>query len=190
MVHGRTLDAVDCTLEAFEWRSTNSVDKVTRNLQEWAARVSPKIEHWGPAVYDENFEEAVRFTSVAGLTTRRDSQAPNGATLQELYQDELPKGEGILHRMSLQHPGPVFRAQCGRRPFLTKMGFIGTGPAEMCDTDFVCLLDGGQTPYVIRLHPSETWTFIWECYIHEVTDGETLSWPAEMRQDERDFIFN
>ncbi len=45
--------------------------------------------------------------------------------------------------MSREHPGTVFRAQCNRRPFLTRIGYIGIGPADTEVGNMVYLFDGG-----------------------------------------------
>lgn len=190
-VHGRLFDNVEKVTDApFVPPMCPSVETATWYLQNWAHVASQRIDSWGPrSVYGEDFDEAIRFVSVGGLPTRRDDQAPNQVTPEELQRDDLPPGPGLFHRMSKVLPGPAFRAQCGRRAFLTGTGFLGIGPAEIRPDDSICLLDGGQTPYAIRQTEDDMWKFIGECYIHGIMFGQTLDWPDEKRHPETDFTF-
>ncbi|KAB5517454.1 heterokaryon incompatibility protein-domain-containing protein, partial [Coniochaeta sp. 2T2.1] len=192
-IHGRLFDSLSKLADTpFVPPMYPSVEAATRHLQDWSSTMSPSIDSWGPlSQYGHRFDEAVRFVSVGGLTTRRDDQAPDRATPAELYRhDVVPyPNPGIFHRMSQAFPGPVFRAQCGRRPFLTSKGFLGIGPADIGPDDWICLLDGGQTPYAIRQDGSFGWKFIGECYIHDVMDGETLMWADERRFPAQEFTF-
>ncbi|KAK3393345.1 heterokaryon incompatibility protein-domain-containing protein [Podospora didyma] len=193
-VYGRLFDSVsEVTEDAFVAGTYQSVSTATWYLQNWASVASITIDSWGPlSNYESGFDEAIRFISVGGLTTRRDDKAPNRATPEELYRDDSllsPGQPGIFRRMSQVFPGPVFRAQCGRRPFLTNMGFLGIGPAGMVPGDWICILDGGQTPYAIRPGGAGQWKFIGECYIHGIMNGETLQWPPEARKQEQEFVF-
>jgi len=38
----------------------------------------------------------------------------------------------------------------GRRPFRTRNGYVGLGPAAMTEGDIVCIILGAQVPYVLR----------------------------------------
>ena len=104
------------------------------------------------SIYGDDFDEAVRFTSVAGLTTRREHALCHRATREELcLLDGTENGNesqktSHFHQMALTYSGPVFRAQYGRRVFRTQKGYIGTGPAGMLAGDEVCFLLGGRRP--------------------------------------------
>jgi hypothetical protein len=137
-----------------------------------------------------DFEEAVRFIAVAGLTILRDPKVKHHRTSrEELYREQLPRSSwGTFHDMSLKYPGPVFRAQKERRPFLTDHRYIGTGPANMEDGHDICLLHGGQTPYVIRRSGGNDWKYVGECYIHGLMDGEALDRMPQPKIDE--FLFS
>lgn len=190
---GRPVDTVRYIgKEAFVCPEVDSVDAAIERLHTWTKATGPTIDSWetlSPRVY-EDYDEAVRFTSVAGLTTRRDEKAPVRAQREDLSLLDVARGPGIFHRMARKHPGPVFRAQCGRRPFVTHMGYIGIGPADTKAGDTVCILNGGQTPYVVRGVDGARWNFIGECYVHGIMDGEVLStWPEEERKDEGTFTF-
>lgn len=74
-----------------------------------------------------------------------------------------------------------------RRFFITKLGYIGNGPAKMERSDDVFILCGSKMPLVLRPDSSETFqqglspesrplhTLVGDCYIHGVMDGEAAS---------------
>jgi len=60
-----------------------------------------------------------------------------------------------------------------RRMILTRMGYLGLAPPETEKEDLVCVLLGGDMPFVLR--PKGSWhTFVGECYVHGIMDGEVL----------------
>jgi hypothetical protein len=74
-----------------------------------------------------------------------------------------------------------------RRLFITKLGYIGNGPAKMERSDDVFILCGGKMPLLLRPDSSETFqqglsseprplhTLVGDCYIHGIMDGEAAS---------------
>lgn len=79
-------------------------------------------------------------------------------------------------------PEPLFNdlvhVSCsGTRIMRTRSGFIGTVPRTTKKGDVVCVLYGGQTPFVLR--PSESrpgmYRLIGDTYVHGLMEGEALS---------------
>ncbi|KAH6711009.1 heterokaryon incompatibility protein-domain-containing protein [Leptodontidium sp. MPI-SDFR-AT-0119] len=60
-----------------------------------------------------------------------------------------------------------------RRFFVTKKGYMGLGPQGILPWDTVCVLFGGDTPYVLRKKEG-CWQFIGECYVHGIMKGEAV----------------
>ena len=60
----------------------------------------------------------------------------------------------------------------GRKVFVTKMGFLGLGPAEAEPGDVVCVLSGGNLPCVIRPLSQDEFTFLGLGYVHGIMNGE------------------
>lgn len=141
-------------------------------VQGWADEVSPIISTFGPGAYGRDFETAVRLTAVAGRSTERDPYIPEQATTPPTLPTR--NGQDTFIAMALHYPGPVFRAVCGRRPMSTEMVLIGLGPASVRAGDMICLLFGGQTPYVVRPNDDGTWKFVGECYVHGIMNGEVM----------------
>jgi hypothetical protein len=53
-------------------------------------------------------------------------------------------------------------------------GYIGLMPRRAEVDDLIYVLHGGQVPFVLR-KSDEAYTFIGECYVHGIMDGECLN---------------
>ncbi|KAL9017151.1 MAG: hypothetical protein Q9185_005508 [Variospora sp. 1 TL-2023] len=63
-----------------------------------------------------------------------------------------------------------------RKFCITKKRYMGWCPFDAKPGDRICLLFGGQTPYVVR-RQGRGYRLIGEAYLHGVMDGEVLSTP-------------
>ncbi|KAF5674635.1 heterokaryon incompatibility 6 OR allele [Fusarium circinatum] len=67
----------------------------------------------------------------------------------------------------------------GKRPFLTRMGYLGMGPVEGRAGDVVVVFCGGRIPFVLRpvegLSERGVFSYIGEAYCDGVMDGEVTS---------------
>jgi len=78
----------------------------------------------------------------------------------------------------------VHAASAGSRIMRTRNGYIGTGPRWMEEGDLLCVLYGGQTPFVLRREAWGNYRFIGDCYVQGIMDGEALT----MELDETEFV--
>jgi hypothetical protein len=63
---------------------------------------------------------------------------------------------------------------CQERRFLmTEDGYMGLAPSEAEVDDEICLLFGGEVPYVVR-RVDQHHRFIGDCYVHGIMDGEAM----------------
>jgi hypothetical protein len=60
-----------------------------------------------------------------------------------------------------------------RRLFLASNGYIGLAPPSAALADEICLLFGGDVPYVVRTD-NECSRFIGECYCYGIMNGEAM----------------
>lgn len=62
----------------------------------------------------------------------------------------------------------------GSSIFATKRGYIGTASPDVAVGDIVCVLYGGQVPYIMRLHDNadRRHQFIGDCYVEGMMFGE------------------
>ena len=158
----------------------------------------------GPYPNGEDILTAIRLTMVADCTSGGDRAAdhPNhvyefaGFLInyqQSLYQSlskQVKSSIGTFYVLGSTDKGQKYRnamqqATRGRRFFMTTKGYFGLGPSYMALQDRLCILLGGQTPYLLRRRSSFQ-TFIGECYLHGMMNGEAMEmmrlhkWPMEM----------
>ena len=60
--------------------------------------------------------------------------------------------------------------------FLSKQGYMGVARYDVKKGDRICILHGGQVPFVLRQEGSH-YEFKGECYVHGLMDGEGMRYP-------------
>jgi len=60
----------------------------------------------------------------------------------------------------------------GKRPFLTRNGYVGMGPGPMEPGDVVVVFAGDHLPRVIRKSRDRFWDYVGEAYCDGIMDGE------------------
>jgi hypothetical protein len=110
--------------------------------------------------------------------------------------DESTREEALL-RWLLPLRGALLPRTTGRNFVITSRGFFGLAPLKTKPGDEVCILEGGNIPYVLRSVNSEEltphnvtpgekqwfFTIVGKSYVHGVSDGE---WIKD--RDEADVI--
>ena len=71
----------------------------------------------------------------------------------------------------------MLRAGKNRQFCVTKKGYMGWAPPAAAVGDRICVLFGGQVPYVVR-RQKEGYKFLGESYIHGMMNGEVLNMPG------------
>lgn len=75
-----------------------------------------------------------------------------------------------------------------RRFFVTLEGMIGLGPASLQQGDYVVILFGGLTPFVLRFH-NLVYLLVGECYVNGQMDGEAIEeWQEGLREDKAFYL--
>ncbi|KAF5573203.1 het-6OR heterokaryon incompatibility (het-6OR allele) [Fusarium pseudocircinatum] len=84
----------------------------------------------------------------------------------------------------------------GRKFFVTEKGYIGNGLSCVEPGDSVCILFGGDTPYIVRPNSpsSNEYLFLGNAYVHGIMDGEAITtWEGQKDSDDAKFqeqLFN
>ena len=79
------------------------------------------------------------------------------------------------HKGDAEHYQAALYNYCTcRRLFFTSHGKLGLGPAAMAEGDTICILFGGQTPFVLR-HEINHYILIGACYIADIMKGEAIT---------------
>lgn len=69
----------------------------------------------------------------------------------------------------------IYQASSGCRLFMADKVTLGTGLPGLMAGDIVCVLFGGNVPYILRSTGVEgQYLFIGECYVQELMDGQAL----------------
>lgn len=97
-------------------------------------------------------------------------------------EKELTKRDETRHVKDLIQNTTVNRVFC-----VTERGYMGLVPNKSKKGDWVVVLFGGHTPFVLRERESHTlalgdrkrWEVVGECYIQEFMDGEALNGPDQ-----------
>lgn len=67
----------------------------------------------------------------------------------------------------------AMNACTGRRLFFTQEGVLGLGPMEMETGDILCVLFGGNVPFILRPEGGH-YSFVGECYIEGLMKGQAI----------------
>ncbi|KAF4986100.1 hypothetical protein FDECE_16124 [Fusarium decemcellulare] len=130
-------------------------------------------------------------------------EVPSAEMRETLFEPWLAAMSGTVPEMleALTHggsedgprPEPLFNdlvhVSCnGTRIVRTKTGLIGTATWDVREGDLVCVLYGGQTPFVLRKDEDcpGKYRFVGDCYVHGIMEGEALS----MELEEREFVIS
>ena len=66
-----------------------------------------------------------------------------------------------------------------RNVFVTEKGYLGLGREDLRKGDLVCILLGGNLPYLLRPKSDTIYQFLGECYVHGIMDGEAMKGACE-----------
>ena len=152
----------------------------------------------------EELLEALRIATAGGARWTANRAQPIPATTKEDivedFTEYLEAYKGIQAEGSMNQSSDKIYLETGwwmvdaihylhnRRPFLTKTGLVGLGPANMNLYDEVCIFSGAKVPYVVR-GPRDTAHFVdfegelvGEAYVHGIMYGEWMRGnPIEKR---------
>ncbi|KAH7095536.1 heterokaryon incompatibility protein-domain-containing protein [Paraphoma chrysanthemicola] len=104
-----------------------------------------------------------RRTREAEVISMAGTKAQNG---------QAPGQLGSLYRIRMQ-------ALKGKRPFLSKIGYVGLGPSYMRSGDMIVVLSGGTIPFIIRPVDEGKYRLMGECYCDGIMDGEIVTQRAK-----------
>jgi hypothetical protein len=106
-----------------------------------------------------------------------------GKSVRSDYGEEEEEMKDIEDNEQVKIDDAVTSATADRKFFRTKGGYMGLGPKGMRVGDIVFVLDGGNTPFLLRpkgqrIIPEQDARDIYElvgdCYVHGIMDGEAV----------------
>ncbi|KAF2097244.1 hypothetical protein NA57DRAFT_77498 [Rhizodiscina lignyota] len=186
-----SLEGSTLTVDAFEVDTVSEIESLCPSEND----VDAALKAWKPKDPNSPYRsggtnhEAYLHTLVGDVL-----RTPNFGLVRGAYfQNELLKRDSVENftadEIQSAHHMRVSLA-CNivyRRFFRTKTGFMGIGPASMQVGDKVFGFLGGQMLYIVRcrlsdsesLHPSLDNTFVGECYVEGLMDGQGVCYSAQ-----------
>jgi hypothetical protein len=76
----------------------------------------------------------------------------------------------------------MISAAHNRRFGITATGYMFLGPRDARPGDVVCVLNGGNVPFLLRPVDDGCYRLVGECYVHELMDGKTTRDEAFVEQ--------
>ncbi|KXH68419.1 heterokaryon incompatibility protein [Colletotrichum salicis] len=197
-IRGMIVDTIETTGDVWRWETDREFRykllQTIRTLCEEAA-----AKGFGHEIYENNDRqaEAMWRVPVADLYwTKGVSYHRPGSAVESDYEDcmnvlrllsltfeSFPPEERqqLLDDFYRQIPGQSNYSEnmdklSGKRPYMTRQGYLGMGPGEACPGDVVVILLGSRIPYVLRPSGDGTmYCFVGEAYCDGVMDGELLT---------------
>ena len=152
VVRGLQVDSIDrlgsCCPE-FQYFGTDS-DRIplTQTLENWKRFAGVPLDEadYHNSEQNSNFWRTVLLDRKASTISRlSDHECERLGAEEPIIPRTVENEEKLVAR--LEHlPGPIF----GKRFTVTSRGFMGLCPGQTCVGDQVCVLVGGEVPYIVR----------------------------------------
>lgn len=113
--------------------------------------------------------------------TEKEAYARCQAQLTALLVQDLPTAATVVATKGLDNPGGIsgraiyrtcMQDMTGKRPFLSRMGYVGMGPLNAEPGDVIVVLLGASVPFIIRPLGENRYKLLGECYCDGIMDGE------------------
>jgi hypothetical protein len=158
-------------------------------FKECISMFGEEVQNWD----DAEFFHAQAITMVGGRgpdgefpmtdSQQRKRRTEYFARLHTVYSDHLRTvvgedrvaGAGRIDTSNYRHWFDV--ALLLDRPLVTSLGLFGIAPMLAESGDKVCILLGGQMPFVMR-HEGDEWLLVGTTYVHGLMNGEAMERDA------------
>lgn len=135
----------------------------------------------GPALklkYEHCIAELELLIQVYGMTmVEYEARAAELVEMGKRKADDEDPGcnTGSLYRVRMQE-------MSGKRPFISKVGYVGMGPGCMRMGDKIAILNGASVPFIIRPVDEDRFRLMGECYCDGIMFGEFIQRGAQVRK--------
>jgi hypothetical protein len=82
---------------------------------------------------------------------------------------------GTMYRVRMQE-------MAGKRPFISKVGYVGMGPMYMRIGDKIAILNGATVPFVVRPVGKDKYKLMGECYCDGIMHGEFIEGGGQVQK--------
>jgi hypothetical protein len=130
-----------------------------------------------PKHYSQYFQRYMKF--IAGAPARFSGYLEESLTsplgIRGLTEASRSENHGIIE-------ASISRWSSQRRFCVTRNGALACVPKSCRSGDVICVLFGGEVPYVLRPTGTGYFWIVGECYVHGIMHGESLSHDAAVRE--------
>jgi hypothetical protein len=165
----------------------NKAQQQNTAIQEWDEANLGFAAFVDPYAHTCGRKEAFWRTLVADMIG--DGRATNEARAEEMFNVWSGRAGAPELASSFTEPfvTAVLRASHTRRFCITSKGYMALAPAEAVQGDLVCVLFGGQTPFILR--PTRgNFHLVGACYVHGIMFGEAMEELRAVKYEMQDFV--
>lgn len=108
-------------------------------------------------------EYKIRAAELAEMGERRVDDSDTGRNI------------GTMYRVRMQE-------MAGKRPFISKVGYVGMGPCYARVGDKIAIFNGASVPFIVRPTGENTFRLMGECYCDGIMYGEFIEQGARMEK--------
>lgn len=141
---------------------------------------------WDPDVTTLNLEAFLDTLAPRAAISELAASTPSFESGLRALENVFPGRKTELREISVgpesdSKPKPAVWAQAaeehaiGRKLAVTKKGLFVMAPPSVAKGDLLCVLFGGETPYVLRESKPKRYQFVGEAYAHGLMDGEVMT---------------
>ena len=156
------------TVERVNDYSSGNEHRWHKLIMQWKFQMLHDIFNEKSSPYGATFGEAFWRTIMTNISADEEYPAPS-AFVQNF--------DSLLNKELAIEQSPLLMASAGivhnRRFLSTGKGYIGLGPHDSKVGDVVCVLLGGETPFILRKNES-FYQFVGEAYVHGIMNGEVI----------------
>ena len=156
-------------------------------IQDWDKKALEVREGLDPYIHTCGRMEAFWRTLIAdAIGDERATEAELTAEMFNVWSGraEAPKEE---NNFAESFASAVLRASHNRRFSITSNGYMVLAPAGAEEGDLVCVLLGGQPPFILRIEDGHFY-LVGACYVHGIMDGEAMEELQTGKYELQDFV--
>jgi hypothetical protein len=184
-----TLDDLYTPAVGFDIDSSafNTAQQHNTVIQEWDEKALQATGFLDPYTNTCGRKEAFWRTLVADMIG--DSRATEEPLAEEMFDVWSGRAEAPDGARSFTEPfvSAVVRASHNRRLCTTSRGYMVLAPTAAMQGDLVCVLLGGQTPFILRPDNGKL-HLVGACYVHGIMFGEAMEDLQAGRYELQDFV--
>lgn len=216
LIKGLILDSIDCISEHISQpkvlpKSFQSLMASGKHLakdlyepirKDWALweKKTNKRHDW--KVWEKKKDKAQPYNPYGGLDEQKVAYTATtlvGVQISDPITEKLSKdlvaywsgwtenGIAFSNAQSIEDLTDITVCSSSHQFFITKKKYMGRGPSTMKKGDLVCVLYGGNVPFVLRPWAGKHF-LIGECYVHGVMSGEAIAMRDAGELEEQQLI--